>query len=339
MENDDIFNGLKRFNLSNYEIKAYSCLLLEGPLTATEVIKRSGIPQPRIYDVFSSLQRRGLVSSSSGLKKLYQAVSPYDALRKEVDSLSNYLTQLDSYVSEHKNEREVKSPNIWIVDSMRRTSSLIESSIKKASHEIIASVPYKRLGIIMPWLKDAHSRGVTSALVLFDDVPESMIESLSKISVIKRRTGSPPEILLIDRTKVMVNVGSMIEGEDYSLWMEESEIVHIVTYYFYYSIWQVGTYVTDFSIYRDITMTTSWLTCEAIDTLLLHGKTINCSVEGFLKGERITLNGRIIKTDREPGIRHGFIVEDEETCKTYSVGGRNAKIEDVRMYSIRIRIS
>ena len=56
MDNAEQFEqDLIKFGLGKYESKVLIALLVNGPQTASGVVKLSGIPQPRIYDVFSSL--------------------------------------------------------------------------------------------------------------------------------------------------------------------------------------------------------------------------------------------------------------------------------------------
>ncbi|WP_075056556.1 TrmB family transcriptional regulator [Thermogymnomonas acidicola] len=56
---EDVFQVLQDFGLSPYEIRVYRALVLNGPQTAGEVLKSSGIPQPRVYDVLKKLSERG----------------------------------------------------------------------------------------------------------------------------------------------------------------------------------------------------------------------------------------------------------------------------------------
>lgn len=84
---EEIFKDLQKFHLSNYEIKAYSFLLMNGPMRVTEIIRETGIPQPRMYDIIGKLQRKGLIMVNSSLKKTYEAVSPREAFESELNSL------------------------------------------------------------------------------------------------------------------------------------------------------------------------------------------------------------------------------------------------------------
>ena len=65
----DIFSGLSGFGLSPYEIKVYSTLALKGELTPSQIVRVSGIPQPRVYDVLRNLHDKGLVEFSPTKKR------------------------------------------------------------------------------------------------------------------------------------------------------------------------------------------------------------------------------------------------------------------------------
>lgn len=328
----DIFSRLSKFSLSPYEISVYKALLLNGPLTATGVVKLSGIPQPRVYDVFSNLEKKGMITTSSGMKKVYKAIRPNEALSKEVVSLSTYVTSLDNYVKENMVRSNNNKPNVWILDSKSRTSYSIEEMLEKAEKEVIICTSYKRLRVLLPKIKTARERGVTICTVIFSDSPDSFIERLSQYSIVKKREGFPPEIIISDRESALINVSSMLEDARYSILIDESELIHIITYYFYYVLWEPARYVSDFTQFRTLKFSTSWLACECIDSFLQKGYQIHGDLYGYIGKELIEISGTVTKTDRVSGIRHGFIINSED--KNYSVGGKNAKLEDVRMLSL-----
>lgn len=340
MKEDEVFLGLAKFGLSSYEIKAYSCLLLNGPLTATDVVKKTGIPQPRVYDVFTSLSQRELITVSSGIKKIYRAISPERGLMHEIESMGNYVMKLGEYVDRNKVEHDPIVPKVWIIESKTRTFDMMEASINEAKHEILMSLPLSRLRDLGRPLKKANNRGVTISSVIYSDVGEKYLEELRKYSIVRRREGHPPEILLIDRETCMVNVGSMVEGSNYSIWIEENELVHVMNYYFFFMLWTPSHYLSDFSIKEKMTFTTSWLACEAIDVLLSHKATIRGSVigklhkSGSMSHETVTIDGYITGVERIPGVRQTFFIEDGK--KRVSVGGRTSTIEDIRLQSVTL---
>jgi sugar-specific transcriptional regulator TrmB len=332
---DDIFGHLSKFNLSPYEIRVYKTLVLDGPLNATDVVKLSGIPQPRVYDTISNLEKKGMISTSSGIKKVYKANPPVEALSDKIKSLNSYLLELDNYVKENKRAVEIQKPNVWFLESRVRTLYSMEEMLEKSENEVIICTSYFRLRELFPLIKATSERGVCVCAVLFSDSPISFIDKLSKYAIVKRREGSPPEIIIRDRESSLINVSSMVENTNYSILVEESELIHIITYYFYYVLWEPAKYVSGFMRFKTLRFSTSWLACECIDEFLNMGIEILGDLNGYIGNEMISISGQILRTDRLSGIRHGFIIKGDE--RTYSVGGRNAKIEDIRMMNLTIR--
>lgn len=332
--NDDIFGELSKFNLSPYEIRVYRTLVMEGPLNATEVVKLSGIPQPRVYDTISNLEKKGMISRSSGVKKIYKANPPMEALNEKIKSLNSYILELDRYVSENKKTMEIQKPNVWFLESRIRTLHSMEELLERTENEVIICTSYLRLKELFPLIKSAGERGVCVCVVLFSDSPTSFIDKLCKYAVVKRREGFPPEILISDRKSSLINVSSMVENTNYSILVEESELIHIITYYFYYVLWAPARFYSDFKNFETLRFSTSWLACECIDDFINTGVKIFGDLEGYLGNELITISGQILRTDRLSGIRHGFLINYNN--RIFSVGGLNAKIEDIRMISLTI---
>ncbi|AAT44039.1 TrmB family transcriptional regulator [Picrophilus oshimae] len=333
-DNDDIFKGLTKFNLSNYAIRVYKCLLLNGPMPATDVVKETGIPQPRVYDIFSLLEKKGLVSVSSGLRKIYMAVPPKEAFSKEIDEMQRYIKNLDDYIIKNRKKDETVEPSLWLIKSKTKLKTTILDSIKNAETEIIISASYENLKSLSSYIREAAKNGVTVSIVIFNDSPSAFIDMLSKYSVIRVRDAPPAEMMLVDRSRAIVDVGSMLQNADYSIMLDEDELIHMLTYYFFYTIWSPSRYIYDFTRMTSIKLTTSWLACEAIENLKESGFKIMADLKGILENRPVELKGEIIGTKRVMGVRQSFIIKvnDEE----FSVGGKNAKLEDIKMQSVVI---
>ncbi|HIP92195.1 MAG TPA: TrmB family transcriptional regulator, partial [Thermotoga sp.] len=82
MKEEEIIEKLQKFGLTKYESLAYITLLKLGPSKATDVTKESGIPHTRVYDVLSSLHRKGFVDIMHGTPRLYKPVNPDVVLEK-----------------------------------------------------------------------------------------------------------------------------------------------------------------------------------------------------------------------------------------------------------------
>ena len=73
---------LKEFGLSEYEAKAYLALTLNGPLTASGVAEKSGIPQSKVYSILKSLSGKFLTESWNGKPIKFKAIEPTIGLKK-----------------------------------------------------------------------------------------------------------------------------------------------------------------------------------------------------------------------------------------------------------------
>ena len=332
---DEIFLKLASFHLSAYEIRAYACLSMEGPLKMRDVIRKTGIPQPRIYDIFSSLERRGLIFPINGIHKMYSAVLPSEALSSQLSSMEEYINELDEYVNANKHNGERPSPSVSFIQSEKNNDENFKKAIREAKYEIIMSMKSDRIIFFMKELKMASERGVTVCVVLEKDGDTRIIEALMDICIIKHRELEPAEIIFQDGLVAGINMRSISKKSDYSMFIEEEELVDIISYYFYHMIWSPSRYIRDFHDNKMELFSTVWLANAAIENLLQYGSKLKASVTGTnQKNEVISIEGVVVSFERVIGLKESFSVES--SSRVYSIGGRNGKIEDIKMERAKI---
>jgi sugar-specific transcriptional regulator TrmB len=90
---------LEEFGLTNRESRVYLALLELGSTTTGPIIKKSGVPNSKIYEILESLQNRGLVSWIVKNKtKYFQASSPkkfLTILKDKERKLEEIIPQLE----------------------------------------------------------------------------------------------------------------------------------------------------------------------------------------------------------------------------------------------------
>ncbi len=326
---DDVFRQLEKFRLSNYEIKAYAYLLMNGPKKATEIIKETGIPQPRMYDILGKLEKRGLVIINSSIKKTYEAVMPVEAFRTEINGMEKYVNQLENYVKINRKKTQIKSPNVWFIENDVRTWSKLEETIQNSSSEVLLSLPSERIKSLLPCLRRAAKNRITICSVIDGKVEDSIVTELGEIGVVRTREVTPAEIVIVDRKNSFLNAKTINDSSDYSVFIQEDELVDVMDYYYFYMNWIPGKYRVDFSRYKSFSIKTSWLACEAIDNIFSYDRRIIGKIKGIMKNKEVVFQGEIKYTIREPGVKQAFLIQTEMGDLT--VGGKNGKLEDVRM--------
>jgi len=71
----------KQLGLTPYESRAYVSLMIQGPMSPSELAQKTSIPRPRAYDVLRSLAEKGLLMEQSGRPSIYAAVEPAQGLK------------------------------------------------------------------------------------------------------------------------------------------------------------------------------------------------------------------------------------------------------------------
>ena len=329
----DVFDSLKKFGLTPYEIKAYKSLLLYGPLTPMEAVNLAGIPQPRIYDVIRKLMDKGLIEMSPDRKKLYRAKEVQTTLGRKIEEMSSDVDEISKEIAKTASGVREQTPYLWLIQSESKVRSEIRRLIDSTNDELILSLKTESLKAVRKNIIGAIERGVTVAMVVFPDTDEKVVSNFEG-AFVKRRKGFASEVAISDRNNALIRIDNGSLSNNYAISVDEDEIIHITSYYFYHTIWGPSEFV----IMRDdnypMRLRTSWLACDIIAHNITPEKKLRAKVTGRYKGKSIKINGTICKSEVETGFRHSFYIQSK--AKEYSVGGKSARIEDVAMEILEI---
>ncbi|MGP6206409.1 TrmB family transcriptional regulator [Cuniculiplasma sp. SKW3] len=332
---EDPFENLKKFGLTTYEIKVYKAIALKGPLTSTEAVQYSGIPQPRVYDVISRLLARNLIEFSPGKKRVYKARSVEDSFRNEIDLMERSITEISKQIELARKRSGTTDPYLWIIQSERKIRNEMRKNIDEANEEIMISASYDELKFLFDPMRDAIKRGVTVVVVLFPDSNEHDLSFLEN-AIVRKRNGPATEALITDRKSVMLRIDRGKKELNYAIYADENEIVHMSSYYFYHTIWKPSTMVGSGIKFSDRSFSTGWLACWYIQEAMSDGHKIQAEVDGKIRGIDTKIAGSVMDVVIEDGFRHSFQIRNRN--RKLWVGGRSARMEDVAMYSCRVKV-
>ncbi len=331
---EDPFETLKKFGLTNYEIKVYKAIALKGPLTSTEAVQYSGIPQPRVYDVISKLMARNLIEFSPGKKRIYKARDIMESLRNEMDAMEKSVTEISRQIELSRKKSDAIDPYLWVIQSERKLRSEIKRNIDGADAEIMVSLSYDELKHLSENLSGAIKRGITVVAVTFPDSDGQDLDFLSG-AILLRRAGPATESVIIDRRSVILRIDRGRKELNYAIYADENEIVHMSSYYFYHTIWKPAVPL-NMPSWGNRSFNTGWLVCWYINEARKQGYSVFAEIEGKMKGNSTRISGAVLDVKIEDGFRHSFLIRNRN--KKLWVGGRSARIEDVAMYSCKIKL-
>ena len=139
----DRLERLRRAGLSRYEALVYLGLVQDRNARVVEIARRTGVPQPKVYQALDSLVEKGFCALGADAINRYRPVDPQlalqaesrrlDELRVEVGSLAQELGEL--YRSGASEQRW--APPIEIVKGLPQIRTLIAEQVRKATGELL----------------------------------------------------------------------------------------------------------------------------------------------------------------------------------------------------------
>ena len=86
---------LKNLGLSDYEIRVFLTLLMQGPMNYRNLCHESGVPTGKIYQVLSTLQSKSFVEISQDRPKVLSAAEPKRAFRNRLRQIEEDFVDLE----------------------------------------------------------------------------------------------------------------------------------------------------------------------------------------------------------------------------------------------------
>jgi sugar-specific transcriptional regulator TrmB len=143
----------KQLGLTPYESRAYVSLMIHGPMSPSQLARKSGIPRPRTYDVLRSLMAKGLLVEQSGKPSIYATVEPAQGLtnlltaietetlrrleekRKSIQTLTKLLSQMYEKSKSLKLERS----NVWFTQRDTAFIAIYSEAIRNCEKEFLVA--------------------------------------------------------------------------------------------------------------------------------------------------------------------------------------------------------
>lgn len=339
MSRDVDFSVLEKFGLTSYEVKLYVTLLENGPMTATAAAAKSSVPQPRIYDTFRNLVEKGFVEMSLDKRRLYKAVDPDIIITEKISEITE-----SGKVAKKELKKVLESgsqeniPSLWVFRRSGAFSEHLSSLIDNSATEIVLALKKDTVLELKENLARALSRGVDIVITVYteEQVVFGNHEETFREIFIKSTDPGSIEMCLSDQKKGIIRVPRSTDSQEYSLLVEESEIAHILGFYFYNSIWQRSSYVNIPLHRNEFVFSSIWFACEVARLFLDRGHRLQAFFTGTRDGEKVELSGPVDHVDIQPGIRNTIYVRVDD--RVVSVGGKNMIFEDVMMYNAKLKV-
>lgn len=331
MKEEEIIEKLQKFGLTKYESLAYITLLKLGPSKATDITKESGIPHTRVYDVLSSLHRKGFVDIMHGTPRLYKPVNPEVVLEKIKEDLITDIEELKkAFLELYKSVHGEELPEIWTIHGFDNTLERAEYIIRTAKYEVLINTPFEFLSLLKEEIK--KRKDVIFVIISnFEEAPEW----LKRDNIILARSGGAPWLMaswIIGDIDYALFFGALPRDRRkekfYSFWAKSAKLIQNYMHWFYTIYLDNSTIIKPIN-YGKLKKPLQLVNIRTLITLL---KQITLPREIEIIGklvenkEAVTLRGKVMEFEYTP-LTASIVVGDGK--KKWKVGGLGSYFEDI----------
>ena len=339
--------------LNKYEIQAYIALIEGGEQTVSEIVTKTGIPQPRAYDTLVNLTKYGLVTPEiqvnvSQDKKQKRTLKTYRAFEPAIgigNLFSYYEFAKDESIIELEklaNSANKSDSGIWEIHGEKNIFNTINSMMEKAKYEILISADFEFIKKICNNLNEICERNVQISIVTMLDEKSTQLLSSDKFKFLKirHRPHFPMPYVICDRTMAIqwnfipAGKGRDNDNPDYiqAQVIERINLIDTLIDHFFILNWRTGklfnsscrlplpaTFINIFSAFEEI---------EYQMSLNIRPK-VKVSGFNFRTKEQRTANGEVIDVRKDWDTATFTIYMMSDMGERVSFGGFGAYLEDI----------
>lgn len=164
-----LIDTLKSIGFSEYEAKAYLCLLGIQPASAYEIAQTSGIPSSKIYEIIARLvEKKVFMPDGEGNKKKYMALSPDEFIDRQSRQFKDTLSVLEKDLPSVANDKTVSF--IWNISDYGSLMEKAKQMTVHATRTLLLSAWQPERDLLEPFLVLAEQRGVNIAAIHFGQI-------------------------------------------------------------------------------------------------------------------------------------------------------------------------
>jgi HTH-type transcriptional regulator, sugar sensing transcriptional regulator len=223
---------LQKFGFSQYESQVFEVLASsEEPMDATNIVKYSGVPKSKIYEVLTRMIEKGMVLDSvSEKKKLYSALPLSIVIEKLTNEFQENVEQLKTSTS----KRKFYDEHVWSlkVDSSIRAQT--KQILQAAEKSIKVSAWQDDVRDYLPILEEKEKQGIDVEVLVVGEMESSLKNVHTLIPAQEHHSLERFRLVVVDEEEVIF---AGVENESWQAMKTKSRpFIKVFIEFFYHDV-------------------------------------------------------------------------------------------------------
>ncbi|WP_270179169.1 TrmB family transcriptional regulator [Alkalihalobacillus sp. CinArs1] len=223
---------LQQFGFTQYESQIYEALITtEEALDASAIVKQSGVPRSKVYEVLYKMGEKGMVLESTVEKKrLYRPLPLNSAIEKLQRDFNRNIDQLKSYEARKK----PLDDRVWSLKDNQSIDSLVADLLKQATSSIVYSGWSDDLSQHISTIEEKQMNGISVELHSIGELDTKIDTITTLIPDVQHEALQRSRILIVDN-KELVFAGYEETGWQ-AIHTSSRPLVTFFTEFFYHDV-------------------------------------------------------------------------------------------------------
>lgn len=216
-----LLERLRRVGLSRYESLVYLGLVEDRNARVVEIARRTGVPQPKVYQALDSLAEKGFCAVGADAINRYRPIDPELALKTHLARLAEQQAEVNALSGELEAlfragaEEQRWAPPVEVVKGLPQIRALLAEQVRLARTELLyfGQSPQVPMLEVTQALWERAEGGVNLRLLFdehyFEDGAQRGEEDdlLRRLRGEKRRIATlPTKMIVVDRVAAMLSI-------------------------------------------------------------------------------------------------------------------------------------
>ena len=352
VDDSALASQLKRFGLSDTEIRTYLAVLENGEAKASTIADATGVSKRYVYSVCEELEDQGFVEVNDHVVPTKIRAKPPEEV---IELLEQRLEEIEPALQRRYSEAESRPHRFDVIKSRVTVLKRINEYISQAQERVALSIPRSHVSRVAEELQNAVERDVLVLLLVTNDEPDQ--EELTGYdrpiaSVVRSWDQAIPMILSVDRDLGIVSASEVMtsaNSDEQAISLVQERIVPTLHGSFMANFWLSAKQL---QVIEPGPLPQTYASFEQAvfeATLRLRdGGTITACVEALPNTDEETtqtVTGRVVDTRQgivdpitnEFPIEHSLILETDEG--EVAVGGVGAFLEEYQARTVTLEFA